>query len=139
MGPNAFGSAAGVKSFVGLFGIASLFGLAIAVTYWFVSHQEGAGTAFLGFMFASLAFATGYAVLAERDADLEGDDPDSTNEAVAGEDLGIFTTETPYPILIALSTLALLTGMLWSPLLGIAGLAGMLLCFWRLGAESSRA
>lgn len=139
MGSDAVGSSADVKSFVGLFGIASLFGLAIAVTYWFVSHHEGAGTAFLGFMFAALAFATGYAVLAERDADLEGDDPDSTTEDVAGEDLGIFTTATPYPILIAIAALALLTGILWSPLLGIAGLAGMLLCFWRLGAESSRA
>jgi hypothetical protein len=128
-----------VKSFVGLFGIAALFGLAIAVTYWFVAHQEAAGTALLGFMFAALAFATGYAVLAERDANLEGDNPCETNEAVAGTDLGIFTTETPYPILIAVCTLALLTGILWSPVVAVAGLIGMLLCFWRLGAESSRA
>jgi hypothetical protein len=128
-----------MKSFVGLFGVASLFGLAIAVAYWFIAHEEGAGTALLGFMFAALAFATGYAILAERDADLEGDNPCRTNADVAGEDLGIFTSASPYPILIALCTLALLTGILWSPLLGIAGLVGMLLCFWRLGAESSRA
>jgi Cytochrome c oxidase subunit IV len=127
-----------MKSFVGLFGIAALFGLAIAVAYWFIAHQEGAGTALLGFMFAALAFAAGYAVLAERDADLEGDDPCKTSEEVAGEELGIFTTQSPWPILIAVCTLALLTGALWSPLLAIAGLLGMLLCFWRLGAESAR-
>ncbi len=127
-----------MKSFVGLFGIAALFGLAIAVTYWFVANEEGAGTALLGFMFAALAFATGYAILAERDAELEGDDPAKRNEEVAGVSLGVFTTETPYPILIAVCTLSLLTGILWSPLLAIAGLAGMLLCFWRLGAESAR-
>lgn len=127
-----------MKSFVGLFGFAALFGLAIAVAYWFIAHEEGAGTALLGFMFAALAFATGYAVLAERDADLEGDDPNATRERAAGVDLGVFTTETPYPILIALCALALLTGVLWSPLLAVAGLIGMLLCFWRLGAESAR-
>ncbi len=86
-----------MKTFVGLFGFASLFGLAIAVTYWFVAHEEGAGTALLGFMFAALAFATGYAILAERDANLEGDDPCSTNEQVAGEEIDIVTKATPYP------------------------------------------
>jgi len=127
-----------MKSFVGLFGIASLFGLAIAASYWFVSRED-AGTVLLGFMFTALAFAAGYALLAERDANLAGDNPDVISENVAGEELGIFTTESPYPILIAMATLAVLTGVLWSPLLAFAGLAGMLLCFWRLGAESSRA
>ncbi|HYL27949.1 MAG TPA: cytochrome c oxidase subunit 4 [Candidatus Nitrosotalea sp.] len=128
-----------MKSFVGLFGVAALFGLAIAVTYWFVGHEEGAGTALLGIMFAALAFAAGYAMIAERSADLEGDDPSATSETAAGEELGIFTTHSPYPILIAVCTLALLTGALWSPLLAVAALVGMLLCFWRLGAESARA
>ena len=111
---------------------------AVAIAYFFIAHEEGAGTALLGFMTAALSFAALYAVVAERDADLEGDYPNKRNEEVAGEDLGIFTTETPYPILIAVSALAMMTGMLWSPLLGIAGLIGMLLCFWRLGAESAR-
>jgi uncharacterized membrane protein YdfJ with MMPL/SSD domain len=128
-----------VKSFVGLFGIAALFGLVIAVTYFFVAHEEGAGTALLGVMATALTFAAGYAVLAERDANVEGDDPNQSSEEVAGDDLGVFTVASPWPILIALCTLATLTGMLWSPLLGVAGLVGMLLCFWRLGAESARA
>jgi Cytochrome c oxidase subunit IV len=127
-----------VKSFVGLFGIAALFGLTIAVAYWFVAHREGAGTALLGFMFAALAFAAGYAIIAEREADLEGDKPCATNEEVAGEELGVFTTQSPWPILIAVCTLALLTGAIWSPLLAVAAMAGMVLCFWRLGAESAR-
>jgi hypothetical protein len=128
-----------VKSFVGLFGIAAAFGAIIAVVYWFVAHEEATGTTLLGIMAAALAFAAGYAVVAERDADLEGDDPSESRESVAGEDLGIFTLRSPYPILLAFCTLAVLTGMLWSPLLGVAGLIGMLLCFWRLGAESARA
>ncbi|HEY6487317.1 MAG TPA: cytochrome c oxidase subunit 4 [Candidatus Cybelea sp.] len=127
-----------MKAFVGLFAIAAAFGAAIAVAYWFVAHEEATGTALLGIMAAALAFAAGYAVVAERDAQLEGDDPSETTQRVSGEDLGIFTTNSPWPILIALCTLALLTGTLWSPLLGFAGLVGMLLCFWRLGAESAR-
>jgi hypothetical protein len=127
-----------MRSFVGIFLVSAAFGAAIAIAYFFVAHEEGAGTALLGFMGAALSFAALYAVVAERDADLPGDYPYETSEEVTGEDLGIFTTETPYPILIAVCTLAILTGMLWSPLLGIAGLIGLLLCFWRLGAESAR-
>lgn len=127
-----------MRTFVAIFGISAAFGAGIAIAYFFFAHEEGAGTALLGIMGAALTFAALYAVFAERDADLEGDYPLKTNEEVAGEDLGIFTIETPYPFLIAVCVLTILTGMLWSPLLGIAGLVGIVLCFWRLGAESSR-
>ncbi len=127
-----------MKTFVAIFGVSAGFGIAIAIAYYFIAHEEGAGTALLGIMGAALTFAALYAVVAERDADLDGDYPNKTNAEVAGEDLGIFTTQSPYPILIAVCALAIMTGILWSPLLGIAGLVGMLLCFWRLGAESAR-
>ena len=127
-----------MRTFVGIFLVSAAFGVAIAIAYFFVAHEEAIGTALLGIMGAALTFAALYAVVAERDADLPGDYPYESSDSPAGEDLGIFTTETPYPILIALCTLALMTGMLWSPLLGIFGLFGLLLCFWRLGAESAR-
>ncbi|HET6274622.1 MAG TPA: cytochrome c oxidase subunit 4 [Candidatus Cybelea sp.] len=127
-----------MKTFVGLFAIVAAFGFVIAITYWFVAHEEAAGTALLAIMGAALTFAAGYALLAERDARLEGDDPSETNEQVAGEVLDVFTTASPWPIVIAFCTLALLAGLLWSPVLAIAGLIGMILCFWRLGAESAR-
>ena len=127
-----------MRTFVGIFLVSAAFGVAIAIAYFFVAHEEATGTALLGFMGAALTFAALYAIVAERGANLPGDYPYESSDRTMGEDLGIFTTETPYPILIAVCTLALMTGMLWSPLLGIAGLVGMLLCFWRLGAESSR-
>lgn len=127
-----------MKTFVGLFAIVAAFGFVIAITYWFVAREEAAGTALLAIMGAALTFATGYALIAERDARLEGDNATETNEQVAGEALDIFTTASPWPITIALCTLALLAGTLWSPVLGIAGLIAMILCFWRLGAESAR-
>jgi hypothetical protein len=127
-----------VKTFVVLFGVAAAFGAAIAVAYWFVAHEEATGTALLAVMTTALVFAAGYAVVAERDAHLVGDRPDETLRESAGEDLGIFTIKSPYPVLIAVCTALLLSGLLWSPLLAIAALVGMLLCFWRLGAESAR-
>ncbi len=127
-----------MKTFVALFAVVSGFGVVIAVAYWFVAHEEAAGSVLLGCMAAALAFATAYAILAERDARLESDDPSETAASAAGADLGVFTTESPYPILIAVCTLASLAGMLWSPLLAVFGVAGAIVCFWRLGAESAR-
>ena len=127
-----------MKSFVGLFAFAGGFGVAIALAYWFVAHEEAAGTALLGFMAAALIFAAGYAVIAERNADLEGDKPEEPMENAAGEDLGIFTKHSAWPVLVALSSLAMLVGALWSPVLGGAGLLALVLCLWRLGAESAR-
>ena len=127
-----------MKTFVALFGIAAAFGAAIAVAYWFVAHEEAAGTALLSMMTVALVFAAGYAVVAERDAGLVGDRPDETTAQAEGEDLGTFTIRSPYPVLVAVCTVLLLSGLLWLPLLAVAALVGMLLCFWRLGAESAR-
>lgn len=126
-----------MKTFVALFGIAAGFGAAIAVAYWFIAHEEATGTALLAMMTMALVFAAGYAIVAERDADLAGDRPNETLRAAEGEDLGIFTVKSSYPVLIAVCTVALLSGLLWSPLLAGAALIGMILCFWRLGAESA--
>lgn len=127
-----------MKTFVQLFISSALFGVAIAVAYWFVAHEEATGTVLLGIMTAALAFTAGYALIAERNADLDGDREDMLPPAAAGEDLGIFTTESAWPILVALSTVFMLAGLLWSPFIAIAALVALLLCLWRLGAESAR-
>ncbi|MDQ2866689.1 MAG: cytochrome c oxidase subunit 4 [Candidatus Eremiobacteraeota bacterium] len=127
-----------MKTFVRLFVSSAGFGFVIAVAYWFIAHQEAAGTALLGVMMGALIFSAGYALVAERHADLEGDDPARTAKQAAGDTLGIFTTGSSWPILIALCALALLLGVLWSPFLAVLALAALLLCLWRLGAESAR-
>jgi Cytochrome c oxidase subunit IV len=128
-----------MKSFVGLFLIAAGFGLTIAIAYFFIAKEEAAGTALLTIMTVALVFTAGYAILAERDADLVGDQPQETPDEAAGEDLGVFTTQSVWPILIALSVLATLIGTLWSPLLLVIGFVAFCLCLWRMGAESARA
>lgn len=127
-----------MKTFVGLFFSSALFGLAIVVAYWFVAHEETVGTALLAVMTAALGLTAGYAVIAERNADIDGDSPEITARDVAGEDLGIFTTESAWPILVAISATFMLVGLLWSPLLAAVGAIALILCLWRLGAESAR-
>ncbi|HEY1976211.1 MAG TPA: cytochrome c oxidase subunit 4 [Candidatus Baltobacteraceae bacterium] len=127
-----------MKTFVAFFAGSAIFGVVTGVAYWLIAHEEATGTVLLGCMAAALAFTAAYAVIAEKNADLPGDDPQETPERAAGEALGIFTTHSAWPILVAISSLAMLVGMLWSPLIGFSGLAALLLCLWRLGAESAR-
>jgi hypothetical protein len=126
-----------MKTFVVLFIVAALFGLAVDVVYWFVAHVEPAGIALLSVMTIGLVFAALYATFAERDANLEGDDPNSTAASVAGEEIEIFTTHTPWPVWCAASTLALLCGVVWSPMVAGLGLLALLYGIYRLGRESS--
>lgn len=127
-----------MKTFILFFAASAIFGGVTGLAYWFVAHEEATGTVLLGCMAAALAFTAAYAVIAEKSADLPGDDPKETPEYVAGEDLGVFTTHSAWPILVAISSLAMLVGLLWSPLIGFSGLIALLLCLWRLGAESAR-
>ncbi|HEV3153342.1 MAG TPA: cytochrome c oxidase subunit 4 [Candidatus Baltobacteraceae bacterium] len=126
-----------MKTLVGLFLSSSAFGATICLVYWYSSHDRG-GSLLLGFMSLGLAWAAGYAILAERNSKIAGDDPQLQHKERAGEDLGVVTKESAWPICLAFSVLVLLIGVVWSDFLLFAGLAGMLLCFWRLGAESAR-
>lgn len=120
-----------------LFVFASLFGLATATAYWFLSH-EPAGAILLGFVGASMAFAAGYAFVAEREARVEGDEQPAPRSS-SGDDLGIFTSSSAWPILTALCAAVSLVSLLYSPLLCVLALVALLLCIWRMGAESARA
>ena len=128
-----------MKSFVGIFACSAGFGLLIAIVYWWVAREETIGTVLLGVMTTALIFAAIYAVIGERNAHLDGDAPDLTNADTAGEDLGVFTTASPYPILTAVGAGLGLCGLIWSALLGAAGFTIVILCLWRMGAESARA
>ncbi len=126
-----------MKTFIGLFLSSAAFAAVICVVYWFASH-EYAGTLLLGFMCFGLAFAAGYAMLAERNAEVEGDDPQMQHKEAAGEDIGVVTKESAWPTVLALSILWFLIGLVWSDFMLFTGIAAILLCLWRLGAESAR-
>ncbi len=127
-----------MKTFVGLFLSSTAFGLAIVIAYWFIAHEETTGSVLLGIMTAALAFAATYAMVAERNANLDGDGQDLSPQNSAGEDLGIYTMHSAYPLLVAVSSLFTLVGILYSPLLAFVAIVALVLCLWRLGAESAR-
>lgn len=127
-----------VKTFVGLFFSSTGFGVAILIAYWFTAHEETTGSIFLAVMTVALAFCAMYAVVAERDAHVDGDGQELTPRDTAGEDMGVFTTRSAYPILLAISCLFMLLGLIFSPLLGFVATVAIVLCLWRLGAESAR-
>ncbi|MBV8489837.1 MAG: cytochrome c oxidase subunit 4, partial [Candidatus Eremiobacteraeota bacterium] len=127
-----------MKTFVVLFAISSAFGAATWIAYYFVAHEETVGTTLLAFMTAALAFAAGYALVAERAAHLEGDEKEETMEGAAGEVIGTVTKGSAYPILASLAVLSTLVGLLWVPLLAGIGLVALTLSLWRMGAESAR-
>jgi len=127
-----------VKSVVGLFLCSAAFGLVIALAYWWVAHGEMTGTVLLGVMTAALVFAASYALIAERNAALDGDDATMNSADSSGEDLGAFTTSSAWPILVAAGAALGLCGIPWSPLLAAAGFTIVIVCLWRMGAESAR-
>ena len=126
-----------MKTFVGLFASTALFAVASCVIYWYSSHDR-TGALLLGLMCIALTFAAGYAFLAEKNAALEGDDPNLQHKAATGEDVTIVTKESPWPIILAFSILWMLIGLIWSDFMLFTGIAAILLSMWRLGAESAR-
>jgi hypothetical protein len=127
-----------VRTGIGLFLSSTAFGIIIATAYWFSSHHIG-GTILLALMGTGLAFAALWALLAERDADLSGDDPHMLQTQAAGEEIGIFTSASAWPILMAAAIAVTLAGIVWSVPVLVAGLICITLIGWRLGAESARA
>jgi len=115
----------------------AIFGIVIALVYWVSSHHP-AGTLLLAFMATAMIFAAGFMFVVEREARLVGDRKKANPIDGAGEDLGIFTVATIWPLLAALAVLCMLAGAIWSPVAGAAGFIGLLLVLWRLGAESNR-
>ncbi len=118
-----------------LFVSSAVFGIVIAVIYWFSSRNSG-GTILLGVMAAALAFAAGYMTIAERNARLIGDRGNATNADAAGERIGIFTSASPWPITVAFGAYLTLMGLVLLPALSAFGLALLLFGLLRLGRES---
>ncbi len=61
-----------MKTGVRVFLNSAIFGVAIALVYWFCSRDPG-GTILLAFMGAAMCFAAGFVFFAERNARLSGD------------------------------------------------------------------
>lgn len=118
-----------------LFVSSAIFGIAIAIAYWFSSHDPN-GTVLLGMMAAGLLFAAGYMFVAEREARLVGDRDTATSAEAAGERVGTFTVASPWPIVIAFAIFLTLLGVAIFPTLAVVGFALLIFGLLRLGRES---
>ena len=127
-----------MKTFVRIFMSSAIFGIVILIVYIFVAHAEAAGTVLLGMLAVALIFAMVYALVAEREANLEGDKKETSMQQWAGDDLGVYTPRSAWPLLVAVCVALGLLAMLWSPVIALLALVALILCLWRLGAESAR-
>ncbi len=117
---------------VRLFVSSATFGGSIALVYWLVA-REPAGMWLLSIMGAALGFVAGYATVAERHADLAGDDPHARYSAV---EIGRFTQRSIWPPLAALGACALLLGLTQWPVVAGFGLVMLGVAIGALVAES---
>ena len=118
-----------------LFISSAAFGVAIAIVYWFNSHNPD-GVFLLGTMGVALLFATLYMFFAEREAHLIGDRKNATNADAKGERLGVFTIATPWPLTLAFGVFVMLLGLAIFHALAYAGAIILFFGLYQLGRES---
>jgi hypothetical protein len=118
-----------------LFISSAIFGIAIAIAYWLSAHDPD-GTVLLGVMATGLLFAAGYMLLAERDARLVGDQGNASSVDAGGEQLGTFTTSSPWPIVVAFGIFVVLLGLVILPALAASGFLLLAFGLLRMGQES---
>ena len=110
------------------------FGLVIAAVYWFTTH-ENVGTVLLGLFGAGFAFVSGYLGVIKPKTRLDGDEQRAPSE-LAGETIGVFSLESPWPIVLACCTAGLLIGIVLHPMLAAFSLVALFVTLWQLVRES---
>ncbi|MDQ2858809.1 MAG: cytochrome c oxidase subunit 4 [Candidatus Eremiobacteraeota bacterium] len=119
-----------MKIGVRLFLSSMAFGIVIAAIYGFTT-RDIVGMIFLGAMALALVIVAIFIVVAEREANLAGDQENMSPADVAGEELGAFTLESYWPILAAAGTALFLLGVVFLPGISFAFmLAGAALIAW---------
>ena len=121
-----------MKIGVRLFLSSMAFALAIATLYGLTTHDV-VGIVFLGAMALALIIVATFIVVAEREANLGGDREEMSPADVAGEEMGVFTLESYWPIVAAAGCALLVLGAVFAPGVSLAVfLAGAALIAWTL-------
>ena len=110
------------------------FGIVVAAVYWFTTH-ENVGTILLGMVGAGFAFVAGYTMVIRPKSRLDGDEQRAPSE-LAGETIGVFSLESPWPVVLACCTAGLLIGVVLHPMLAVLSLAALFVTLWQLVRES---
>jgi hypothetical protein len=118
-----------------LFLSSTAFGAVIAIVYWSTTHER-TGTILLGIFGAGFLWVAGYLLVTRRRTPLDGDGA-RTPADLAGERIGIFTTASRWPILLALAATGTAVGFVLHPMLGVLSFAALLAVIWQLVREST--
>jgi Cytochrome c oxidase subunit IV len=110
------------------------FGLGVAALYWLTTH-ENVGTILLGLFGAGFAFVAGYLFVIRGKARVDGDEQRAPAE-LAGETIGVFSLESPWPVILACCTAGLLIGVVLHPMLAFMALIALFVTLWQLVRES---
>lgn len=110
------------------------FGLVVAALYWFTT-RENVGTILLGLFGGGFAFVAGYLRVIQPKTRLDGDEQRAPSE-LAGETIGVFSLESPWPIVLACCTAGLLIGVVLHPMLAVFSLVALFVTLWQLVRES---
>ncbi|MBV8424872.1 MAG: cytochrome c oxidase subunit 4 [Candidatus Eremiobacteraeota bacterium] len=124
-----------MKISIRMFLFAMAFGLLLSCVYWF-DTGEPAGTIFLGFMGMGFVWVTSYLIGTRKTTRYDGDDEKAPAE-LAGEHVAVVSTESPWPIILALATAAFLIGTVLHPMLGLFAVLGFFVILWQLVREST--
>jgi hypothetical protein len=121
-----------MKTGVRLFASSMTFAIVIATVYGITTHDI-VGVIFLGAMAIALIVVAVYILVAEREANLAGDDKNASPADLVGEEMGVFSLESYWPILAAAGTVVFLLGLVFVPGLSLAFvIAGAALIAWTL-------
>jgi hypothetical protein len=119
-----------MRTAVQLFVSSMIFAVVIAALYWMTTHDI-IGVVFLGIMALALIIVASYIFRAEREANLAADSADIHPAEVAGENLGAFSFESYWPIVAALGSAMLLSGIVLLPGMAfVVALLGAAIIAW---------
>jgi hypothetical protein len=118
-----------------MFSFAMAFGLLICAIYWF-DTGESAGTIFLGFMGIGFVWVLMYLFGTRKTTHYDGDQEKLPSE-LAGEHIAVVSSESPWPILLAIATAAFLIGTVLHPMMGFFAVLSLVVVVWQLAREST--
>ena len=111
------------------------FGAIVGAVYWLLA-REPVGSALLFLFAAGLFYVAAFLALARRRVSLSGD-RDVPPSRLAGEEIGDFSLESPWPPILALASAALLVGIVLHPMLAAFALVAFFTILWQLVREST--
>ena len=113
---------------------AMVFGFVVGTLYWYFA-REPVGTILLGLFGAGLLYVSAYLFILTKETSVSGD-VDVAPSALAGERIGVFQVESPWPIVFAIGTAGLLVGVVMHPLLAVLATGLFFTILWFLVRES---